>query len=265
MNTYLIKWIPKMFAWDELPDAIKAIRQRGFVDDTWTCGVTKKIKRGDRVFLMRNATPPTGIVGSGLVLKEPYLRPHFAQPHKLVLGIDVRFDTLLNPASETILSGDELKTPELVDGPWWVQGSGQTIPPKTAADLELRWAAFLAEHGRASEWLPEEVPSPALYFEGATRKVAVNVYERSAEARRDCIKHHGCKCVVCGFCFEQRYGDWGKDFIHVHHLKQLAEIGAEYQIDPVKDLQPVCPNCHAMLHRGARMLSIEELRRKIIR
>ncbi|MDP0715234.1 hypothetical protein B6J12_12865, partial [Klebsiella pneumoniae] len=35
-----------------------------------------------------------------------------------------------------------------------------------------------------------------------------------------------------------------------------------YQIDPVNELVPLCPNCHAMIHRGneAKPLSVEELR-----
>ena len=56
------------------------------------------------------------------------------------------------------------------------------------------------------------------------------------------------------------YGDMGDGFIHVHHLKDLATIGEEYEVDPIEDLRPVCPNCHAMLHRTVPAMSIEDLR-----
>jgi 5-methylcytosine-specific restriction protein A len=37
-------------------------------------------------------------------------------------------------------------------------------------------------------------------------------------------------------------------------------------VHPVKDLRPVCPNCHAMIHRGpGPALSIGELRRQLRR
>ena len=49
--------------------------------------------------------------------------------------------------------------------------------------------------------------------------------------------------------FENMYGELGKGFIHVHHIVPISMIGKEYKIDPIKDLVPVCPNCHAMLHR----------------
>ena len=48
--------------------------------------------------------------------------------------------------------------------------------------------------------------------------------------------------------------------IHVHHLRPLAAQGTEYELDPIEDLRPACPNCHAMLHARPDALSIEELR-----
>jgi 5-methylcytosine-specific restriction protein A len=56
------------------------------------------------------------------------------------------------------------------------------------------------------------------------------------------------------------YGDIGKGFIHVHHLKPVSQIGETYEVDPINDLRPVCPNCHAMLHRPEETLTIEELK-----
>jgi 5-methylcytosine-specific restriction protein A len=52
----------------------------------------------------------------------------------------------------------------------------------------------------------------------------------------------------------------GQGFIHVHHLKELASIAKEYEVDPIKDLRPVCPNCHAMLHQRKPALTISKLR-----
>lgn len=85
-------------------------------------------------------------------------------------------------------------------------------------------------------------------WEGAVDKALVNHYERDREAREECIKVHGCRCAVCGFDFEEAYGPMGHHFIHVHHIVPISSIGKEYKINPVTDLIPVCPNCHAMLH-----------------
>jgi len=99
------------------------------------------------------------------------------------------------------------------------------------------------------------------YKEGMKKKITVNgYYERSAQARKSCIEHHGCFCSVCNLDFIQLYGDLGKDFIHVHHLKPISQIKEEYKIDPVKDLIPVCPNCHAMIHQTNPIKNIDEMR-----
>ena len=56
------------------------------------------------------------------------------------------------------------------------------------------------------------------------------------------------------------YGPLAEGFIHVHHLKPLAQVGEAYNVDPVADLAPVCPNCHAMIHRRREPYGIDELR-----
>jgi predicted HNH restriction endonuclease len=112
---------------------------------------------------------------------------------------------------------------------------------------------------------PDEVANPETYYEGATRQVNVNVYERNSKARKDCIAHYGPNCSVCGFNFKQFYGEFGEDYIHVHHLQPLSEIGEEYELDPIQDLRPVCPNCHAMLHRSKSVSTIESLQQLVKR
>ncbi len=100
-------------------------------------------------------------------------------------------------------------------------------------------------------------------IEGAVKSIMVNAYERNPVARKKCIDHYGTKCCVCDFDFEKIYGSLGREFTHVHHLKQLSEIKEEYIVNPIEDLRPVCPNCHAMLHRSGALLSIEELKARV--
>jgi 5-methylcytosine-specific restriction enzyme A len=65
---------------------------------------------------------------------------------------------------------------------------------------------------------------------------------------------------VCEFDLEKTYGEIGKSFIQVHHLMKIADIGDEYEVDPIQDLRPVCPNCHAISHREEPPISIEYLK-----
>jgi 5-methylcytosine-specific restriction protein A len=126
-------------------------------------------------------------------------------------------------------------------------------------------AKLETDDGHRRQIAPENVYSEVLpanreYYEGAVRRIAVNAYERDPRARAECLRSHGTKCKVCDLSFEERYGSIGKDFIHVHHLKPLSTFRQASRLDPVKDLVPVCPNCHAMLHTSEPPLSVEELK-----
>ncbi len=132
--------------------------------------------------------------------------------------------------------------------------------------LKTEIAEALEECNLTDEkFYPEELiyEGSNLLFEGAKKNVIVNTYERNPKARNICISHWGSQCVVCNFNFLKVYGAIGYNFIHVHHLVLLSEIGCSYQLDPIKDLRPVCPNCHAMLHTSNPPLNIEELQRII--
>ncbi len=88
----------------------------------------------------------------------------------------------------------------------------------------------------------------------------VNIYERDPSHRKKCIEHYGYNCQICNFSFESKFGEIGKEFCHVHHIEPISETGGEYVVDPKEDLIPVCPNCHAMLHRRKPALKPKELR-----
>ena len=101
--------------------------------------------------------------------------------------------------------------------------------------------------------------------EGDRFSVVVNKYERSTVNRFLCIAKHGTSCSICGFDFKKKYGQMGDGFIHVHHIVPVSKLGPGYVIDPENDLTPVCPNCHAMLHRKDPPYRPDELRRMIDR
>jgi hypothetical protein len=120
------------------------------------------------------------------------------------------------------------------------------------------WALSTAALG--GQDFPEEFPATDMVIEGAKQTVVVNRYERDRGARLKCIKKWGIKCAVCEFDFEERFGERGSGYMHVHHLKPQSEIGKQYELDPVNDLRPVCPNCHSMIHRSIPAISIDELK-----
>ena len=127
-------------------------------------------------------------------------------------------------------------------------------PELSTAMENLGWA------NEQESILPEEIIDTIRHYEGAIRSINVNAYERSAAARSKCILHYGCKCAACGIILSDIYGEIAQGYVHVHHLRQLSEINAEYQVDPIQDLRPLCPNCHAIIHLSNPPRTIDELK-----
>lgn len=94
---------------------------------------------------------------------------------------------------------------------------------------------------------PEEHENPVEHQKDRWKKVYIDRYERDSNEREKCIERYGnhYECIICGFNFEKVYGEIGREFIHVHHINPLSASGE----DVSNNLIPVCPNCHAMLHR----------------
>jgi 5-methylcytosine-specific restriction enzyme A len=262
MKTYLLAWNPKRWQWSNIAEMSDDVKDGKTVLDRWSSGISKKPQIGDRFFLIRLGEEPKGIFASGRIEKGTFEDLHWDE-EKSSVGettnyVEIKYDTLLNPDAEAILSRDLLIMPPLSEMHWDTQMSGVQIPDNVAKELEILWESFT---NSASFTFPEEVEqAQSEIFEGAVKRVSVNAYERSPEARRKCIEHYGVTCKICGFNFEKTYGKAGKDFIHVHHLKQMSEIGETYQIDPIQDLRPVCPNCHAIIHKRTPSYTIEEVK-----
>jgi 5-methylcytosine-specific restriction protein A len=140
-----------------------------------------------------------------------------------------------------------------------LQMSGTEARPPSDTKIERLWARQVRGTAFRS---PEE--GSVTFPEGTTTRVLVNRYERDPRARQACIDHYGKTCSVCRFDFDATYGPKvANGFIHVHHLIEISIVGKGYKVDPIKDLRPICPNCHAMAHTTHPARTIAALRRLI--
>jgi 5-methylcytosine-specific restriction enzyme A len=265
MQYYLLAWNPKRWIWEDLSELSEQVNAGNEVIIQWSCGVSKKLEKGDRVFLVRLGEEPKGIFASGIVVKGSFLDDHWddekASAGRKAYHVLVKFEKLLNPETDNILSRDILiASPLYSEMHWDTQMSGVRIPEDVAEKVDKIWGLFGASEEMT---LPEEVDPTRSYSEGAVRSVFVNAYERSPQARKDCIAYYGTECQVCGFDFQKAYGEIGRGFIQVHHVVPMSEIGKKYEINPIVDLRPICPNCHAMIHRKKPSYSIGEIRQII--
>ncbi|MDO5388293.1 MAG: HNH endonuclease [Clostridia bacterium] len=106
------------------------------------------------------------------------------------------------------------------------------------------------------------------FKEGSVKSVLVNAYERNPKARKECIEYYKKKngrlfCEICRFDFGKFYGEKFEDKIHIHHLTEISTIGKEYKINPIKDLIPICANCHMIVHNKKPAYKPNEIKEMI--
>jgi len=71
------------------------------------------------------------------------------------------------------------------------------------------------------------------------------------------------ECECCGFDFEKKYGDIGREFIEAHHTLPVSELHEDGEETKIEHIALVCSNCHRMLHRRRPWLNINELKKLI--
>lgn len=210
------------------------------------------------------------------------------QRERLLLGVDMSFPPLNNNQKESLdqnlksmglnrskvseyvrlkFLSDVYNSKESARGTinHWARGK-TSLPARFADALESVVGMSIRNlvcTNNKSIIYPEEINSAGVLFEGASKQITVNAYERNLGARKQCIDHYGYGCAVCGFNFFDVYGEVGKDFIHVHHVYDISLINESYVVDPIKHLIPVCPNCHSMLHKERPAMKIDTLKEKL--
>lgn len=277
MAAYLLTWNPRRWSWPEenLADMCARTANGETVSDGWSTGNNKSIKPDDKVYLLRQGKEPFGIVASGIATDEVVQQQHWDADRRRrgirSNHVDIDFDAVVDPTSFPVLSVEEIMSPPFRDWLWRTASGGIELTEAEAKVLDSRWRAHLRSiafrdptrkaSGVKDGKLPEEVAGRL--SEGDVISVVVNAHERNPQARRECLVHWGRTCMVCEMTFKRRYGKIGDGFIHVHHLRPLATAKRSRLVDPINDLRPVCPNCHAMLHAVEPPLTINQLKLRL--
>lgn len=109
--------------------------------------------------------------------------------------------------------------------------------------------------------------------EGRKKTVTSQVYERSKQLRDMAIdfytKNGTIVCEACSFDFYKSYGEIGRGYIEIHHQKPVFQYEeADFSrvvSEAIKDLIPLCSNCHRIVHRKKENpLSLDELKQIIV-
>jgi predicted HNH restriction endonuclease len=130
----------------------------------------------------------------------------------------------------------------------------------------LRFALdeILTKEGEEICNLPAEIPVSADYSfsDGAVVYVRAAGYERDVKARKRCLELKGSICHGCSVDFKKMYGHDISDIIEVHHNRPLAADKRRMKKNILKDLVPLCPNCHTVVHSFNNVMSLIALQRR---
>jgi predicted HNH restriction endonuclease len=134
--------------------------------------------------------------------------------------------------------------------------------PRSYATVESPLAEKIVDFiARTDSVIVDDSFHSSVIVEGTPRTTSVVQYERSKKARERCLEHWGYSCVVCGIEFGEIYGPDFMNFIHVHHVEPVASKKKAYRLSPVRDMRPICPNCHAVAHRSEPPFSVADIKR----
>ncbi|WP_346925329.1 HNH endonuclease [uncultured Arthrobacter sp.] len=263
MTAIILGWNPDRWNRWNYPAAVETVATTGLHLERWSVGRHRNIAPGTDAWLLLQGDRGRGLIGHGVVLSAqpepgpPLLDPREARTDQTTWFVQVAFDSLLPPGEQVAVDVLKESAPAIPwDGDHAISLSDD--PADEAAVREL-WRDLGAAPGE-----DPTRPAPGTYPQHAVTWVEVNRFEQDPDARRACIAHHGTSCAACGFSFEQKYGQIGVDFIPVHHLVPVSQLGSGYELDPISDLVPLCANCHAMAHQGVGTpRTVAELRRII--
>lgn len=230
--------------------AASTVHDTGLFGTRWRVGRGQRLDPGTDVWLFAQGRHGRGLLGHGVVASAP--QPGAALPARLGLLAGIVFDLLLPPGDALPAEG----LAESVPGVNWnaVRSTGTVVPVSAETGLRTVWTKFLRARPVPADWLAAAdptLPLPGSLPQDSLRSVGINRYEHDPDAVRQCVAFHGTSCAACGLSMEQMYGPAGAAFVQVHHIVPPAAISPDYMLDPVADLIPLCPNCHAIAHRGA--------------
>lgn len=141
----MLSWVNDYWPLGKLQKLLAAFERDGELVHRWSCGNTKKIRKGDRIFLLQKGSEKGGLFGSGYVLSDKPIEDLHFEEGRASKGVtsqyvDVKFDLLVDPAEPVVLRS-ELDGKRLSCNTWTIEGSGKTILEPVADALEIIWAA----------------------------------------------------------------------------------------------------------------------------
>jgi hypothetical protein len=129
---FLFTWKPQHWDYEELRKLVEIFRSRGAAEEPWTCSATRKIKPGDRAYLLKQGKP-IGLFGRGTVIR----KPGGASPRHALLRFDVTNGGVLwDPTEEFLVDESTLLALPVPKKQWQNQSAGITLNNNAARAID---------------------------------------------------------------------------------------------------------------------------------
>lgn len=142
-KVWLVTWNKDNWNWDGFAERCESTKAGQTFIESWACA-SKSPRIGDEVFMLKLGDMPRGIIGHGVVTREPYEKEHYdaskAAAGKTEKAIDIRFDRLIDYNHDQYIPQDEL-IGKCAAQHWSPQNSGIEIKPEVLPTLRLLWNA----------------------------------------------------------------------------------------------------------------------------
>jgi hypothetical protein len=102
------------------------------------------------------------------------------------------------------------------------------------------------------------------YSEGLRMSREIYFFSRNPRLAKAAKEKYGLVCMVCAFDFVKKYGNLGRGYAECHHLSPLSERPPSQWTKTittnVDEVAVLCANCHRMIHRRRRAMTLDDLR-----
>jgi HNH endonuclease len=133
-SDYLFTWKPGMWPHERLRSVVDRFHLHGTAHEQWRCLAHRKIKVGDRAYLLKQSDP-LGIFGRGIVVGKPIKRtdvPHGENPGTVL----IRFDALVDPLEHLLVDETQPSNLAAPQSRWRTQASGITLEAEAAREID---------------------------------------------------------------------------------------------------------------------------------
>ena len=270
VTTYIITWNPSRWAWkpDEYDRQVEATEKGELFPYEWSCGNTKSIAEGDRVFLFRQESD-RGLIGSGDVTKGSFSDDHW-NPARAKTGdkaLYVRYGSdVLLPTEKRLLV--EYLIAANLGVPWHrMVASGMSVPVESADRLEDLWQKHLRaigwgkKPGRGMRGSQQEAVLAAM--EGDSYRGEATFRHRNGALIEKKKKLSDGRCSVCQVKFSERYEGIEALCLVAHHVEPIGKRKKASKTT-LDDIDLLCPNCHTAVHTKDPPLSADKLRKMLV-